>query len=49
MLPLYEPLRDGAEVRWKEHENVTVRKVKSWIRQKAELETFEDREKEAKP
>jgi Domain of unknown function (DUF4288) len=49
LLPIYEELRDGAEVRWKEHANVTVRKVKSWIRQKKELETFDDREKEDEP
>ena len=49
LLPIYEELRDGVEVLWKEHENVTVRKLKSWIRQKMELETFDDREKEDKP
>ena len=49
LLPIYEELRDGAEVRWEKHENVTVRRVQSWIRQKKKLETFDDRETEDEP
>ncbi len=42
LLPIYEELEDGAEILWKEHENVTVKKVKSWVKDKPELETFDD-------
>lgn len=49
LLPIYEELRDGAEVLWKEHQNVTVRKVKSRIRQKKQLETFDDSKREDEP
>ncbi|MFV1976928.1 MAG: hypothetical protein ACC651_14370 [Candidatus Scalindua sp.] len=42
LLPIYEELEDGAELIWNEYENISVKKVKSWIRKKEELETFDD-------
>lgn len=42
LLPIYEDLEDGAEIIWREHKNVTVRKVKSWVKPKKKLESFED-------
>lgn len=43
LLPVYEELADGAEILWTEHRGRTVGKVRSWIRQKHELEAFDDR------
>jgi hypothetical protein len=42
LLPIYEELEDGAEVLWREHAGVAVRTVKSWIREKSDLEVFKD-------
>jgi hypothetical protein len=42
LLPIYEELEDGAEILWKEHENRSVKKIKSLVRAKQELEVFED-------
>lgn len=42
LLPIYEELEDGAEILWREHENITVKKVKSWVKAKHQLETFDD-------
>lgn len=42
LLPIYDELRDGAELVWEEHRNRTLKKVRSWIRQKHELEAFDD-------
>jgi hypothetical protein len=35
-------LTDGAEILWTNHQNLTVRKVRSWIKRKDELEVFDD-------
>ncbi len=32
----------GAEVLWAEHRNMTVGKLPSWVKQKSELESFDD-------
>ena len=40
LLPIYEELEDGAEIVWKEYENRSIKKVKSWVKQKEELEVF---------
>jgi hypothetical protein len=45
LLPIYEELEDGAEIIWKAHENITVKKVKSWVKEKNGLEAFDDEEK----
>jgi hypothetical protein len=42
LLPVYDKLEDGAEILWTSHANVTVGRVRSWIREKAELEVFRD-------
>lgn len=42
LLPIYDELKDGAEILWVEHENKTIGKVRSWVRQKQELEVFDD-------
>jgi hypothetical protein len=44
LLPIYEGLEDGAEIYWQEHDNRTVRKIKSWVKAKADLEVFDDEE-----
>ncbi len=42
LLPIYEELTDGAEVLWTEHRNRKYKTIKSWTRQKMELEVFDD-------
>jgi hypothetical protein len=42
LLPVYDPLEDGAELYWREFENVSVRKVKGRIRSKKRLPVFDD-------
>jgi hypothetical protein len=44
LLPIYEELEDGSEVLWKEHENRSVKKIKSLVKRKEDLETFDDAE-----
>ena len=41
LIAVYEELEDGAEIIWTEFENKTVRKVKSWVKKKKELEVFD--------
>ena len=47
LLPIYEELEDGAEIIWKEHQNRTIKKIRSWIKSKNELESFDDSENTA--
>lgn len=42
LLPIYEDLEDGSEILWTEHFNKTVRKIKSLVRKKNELDVFND-------
>lgn len=42
LLPIYDELEDGAEILWVEHRNRTVQKIRSWVKQKDELEAFDD-------
>ena len=45
LLPVSDEFdEDGAEILFEDHENITVGRVKSWIRQKHELEVFDDQE-----
>jgi hypothetical protein len=44
LLPIYEELTDGAEILWNEYQNVTVRRVKSMVKRKLDLECFDDDE-----
>lgn len=43
LLPIYEEIEDGAEILWKEYERVSVKKVKSWVKDKNNLEVFDDK------
>ena len=45
LLPVYEPLEDGAELLWRELSNVSVRRVKGLVRGKKDLVVFDDRER----
>jgi hypothetical protein len=42
LLPIYEKLRDGAEIMWVDHRRATVRTVRRKVRQKHELGVFDD-------
>ncbi len=42
LLPIYEELEDGAEILWKEHQNRSVKKIKSRVKPKYQLEAFDD-------
>ena len=47
LLPVYDELdEDGAEILFDDCENITVGRVQSWVRQKSELEAFDDSETE---
>ena len=46
LLPIYEELEDGAEILWVEYDNVTVKRVRSMVKAKKDLETFDDEEDE---
>lgn len=41
LLPIYEKFDDGAEVLWQEY-NISFKKMRSWIKRKHALETFDD-------
>lgn len=40
LLPIYDKLEDGAEIIWTEYENRSVKKVKSWVKPKEQLQVF---------
>jgi hypothetical protein len=42
LIAIYDELEDGAEIIWREYSNRSVGKVKSWVKSKEELETFDD-------
>jgi hypothetical protein len=42
LLPIYDELEDGAEIFWIERRNRTIRKIKSMVKKKEELEVFDD-------
>jgi hypothetical protein len=42
LLPIYEPLEDGAEVLWCEYNNKTLGALRRRIKHKSKLEAFED-------
>ena len=45
LLPIYDEFDpDGTEIMFEDNVNVTVGRVKSWVRSKKELETFDDSE-----
>jgi hypothetical protein len=48
LLPVYERLEHGCEIMWKEHENRTVRRIKSLVSGKDDLDVFDDRRRSSK-
>lgn len=42
LLPIYDELKDGAEVLWVEHDDVPIKDVQDWIKGKRDLEVFDD-------
>ena len=43
LMPIYEEFDpDGTEIMFEDDEGITVGRVKSWVREKSELETFDD-------
>jgi hypothetical protein len=42
LLPIYEKLEDGAEIMWEQAVNVTVKTVRARVKEKRELECFQD-------
>jgi hypothetical protein len=45
LLPLYDPFdENGTEILFEDYENITVGRVKRWVRQKKDLEVFDDSE-----
>jgi hypothetical protein len=42
LLPIYEQLEDGTEILWTEHKNRMVKTVLSRVKEKHELEAFDD-------
>lgn len=43
LLPVYEQIEDGSELLWTEYKDRTVKKIRSFIKRKRELEAFDDR------
>jgi hypothetical protein len=42
LMAIHEKIQDGAEIIWEDHPNRTVGKIRSWIKRKDQLETFDD-------
>jgi hypothetical protein len=42
LLPIYEPLRHGAEIQWAEHRNTTLGWARQRVKGKHELRVFDD-------
>lgn len=42
LLPIYQPLADGMELFWVEHAGRTVRKIRALVKNKKNLEVFDD-------
>jgi hypothetical protein len=43
LLPLYDAFdEDGTEILFEDYDNVTVGRIKRWVRQKKDLEVFDD-------
>lgn len=37
VLPIYEELKDGAEIMWAEYESKSLKKIRSWAKSKAQV------------
>jgi hypothetical protein len=47
LLPVYDEFdEDGSEVLFEDHEKISVGRVQSWVREKSDLEVFDDSEAE---
>ncbi len=47
LLPVYDEFDpDGSEVLFDDHENISVKRVQSWVREKSDLQVFDDSETE---
>lgn len=47
LIPVYDEFdEDGCEILFEDHENISVKRVQSWVREKAELEVFDDSDDE---
>jgi len=44
LIPIYEELKDGAEILFREYDNKTLKTIRSWVKEKDQLEAFEDSE-----
>lgn len=42
LVPIYEPLRHGAELLWAEHRNTTIGRTRRRVKGKRDLEVFDD-------
>lgn len=41
LLPIYDELEDGSEVLWRDYSGITLKRVRSMIKKKSELEVFD--------
>lgn len=48
LLPIYDELEDGAEVLWRDYSGRTLKRVRSMVKKKEELEAFDDADAKAK-
>ena len=42
LLPIYDELEDGAEILWRDHSGRSLKRVRSLVKSKSELEAFDD-------
>jgi hypothetical protein len=42
LLPIYDELADGAEILWRDHSGRTLKRVRSMVKKKNELEAFDN-------
>jgi hypothetical protein len=42
LLPVYEPLRNGAEISWTDHGHLALRTIRRRVKRKRELQVFSD-------
>lgn len=42
LLPIYEPLEDGAEILWRDYSGKSLKSVRAMVKKKRNLEAFDD-------
>lgn len=42
LLPIYDPLEDGAEILWRDHSGRTLKRIRGMVKNKRDLEAFDD-------